>query len=576
VRTTIIVPNEVLTRDEPIVFHSLYIWAKHYEFYVNGSILDEGKAETLNITIPKRLIPPSGSLNIAVKIDPGNLPYQGIAHRKDLLIGDKDQLKRTSWSSVELTTTYWLWFLIPKLTFCFIFAILYIFLAQNRELFSFILYIFLSSISLFIESAYADGLKNLGVNSALAAPLLLCFSDLFLILFFHDFYRRDGKTFYHKLKRVMSWFAVLALAIIILLPSKSAVNAVLAFEIIFRAGATLYGLYCSLFTILLLQRSGKSPSRKTIASILFTVLMISIIPVTFEGIRVVADILNLNIGGFPYMQAFDLILFAVLSSITAHEFGMTATVKQQIESELKVMEERMELGRSVQNLLLPQETEGSSFRSKFEFFFESAQTMAGDWYYIWEPTPGETRLFIGDVTGKGPQAALAVSAIISVLAGCKEEGFSVEQTICTLNRRIHTIFNRKVFSVMNVTVLHGNKDVDLYNLGTGGWIVRRNGIFDLVTVQGSQIGIDSEIQVRKTSLKMEPGDIAFTFTDGVLEGSRALKKLISGMTDNQTLVSGNDYFKYAVGIGEKYVHFDDKTMLFVKFSNTNKDLKASA
>lgn len=563
-RAKIKIPEKVLARNAAIAFHSLYVWAERYEVYVDEVLLDEGAAETLNVTIPRRMVPSTGEISVAVKIDPGRLPYQGIAHRKDLLIGDKQKLRLTSWRSVELTTTFWLWFLIPKLTFCFIFAILYIFLAQNRELFSFIIYILMSSFSIFIESAYADSIRAIGVNSALAAPLVLAVSDLFLILFFHDFYRRQSKAFFGLLRAALIGMPIVATIAVIALPGKSAVNTFLALELFFRAAAALYGIYCSLVTGLYLHRSGRSNPRKIIALILFLVMTVSLVPVTLETMRVVADILNMNFGGFPFIQAFDLVLFAVLASITAYEFGMTATLKQQIEKDLRIMEERLELGRSVQNLLLPAEREGESSGARYQFFLESAQTMAGDWFFVWEAKPGETRLFMGDVTGKGPQAALAVAAIISSLSGCQEENLSVEDAIDRLNRRIHGLFKGKVLTVMNVTVIQEGRRVDLYNCGSIGWVVRQGDRYLYVTAPGSQIGSSPGISIRKRSVALAPGETIVTFTDGILEGSRALKKLISGLSEAHGLKNGADHFAVAVEAGRDSVQADDRTLLFVQ------------
>lgn len=565
-RSTVTIPESVRNQHIPIAFHSLYIWAEHYEFYVNGVMLDEGKAETLNVTLPSSMIPKSGELQLAFKIDPGKLPYQGIAHRKDLLIGAKDALKRTAWRSVELSTTYWLWFLIPKMTFCFIFAILYIFLAQNRELFSFICYIFLSSFSIFIESSYADVVKGWGIDSAIAAPLSLCFSDLFLILFIRDFYRRQGGYFFKGFRATLVGVGVLSAVMITALPAKTTVNALLSLELLIRGYGAFYGIYLSALTGLYLHRTGKSPSRKIIAFILFIVLGASLVPVSLEAMRVYGDILNMNFGGFPYMQAFDLVLFGVLASITAYEFGMTATLKQAIEKDLRIMEERLELGRSVQNLLLPPEKEGETPGASYQFFFESAQTMAGDWYYIWEPQPGEVRLFIGDVTGKGPQAALAVAAIISGLSGCREENLSVEDTITTLNRRIFGLFKGKVLTVMNVTVIHNGKRADLYNCGSVGWVIGHGQAYKFVAAPGSQIGSSPDIKVVMKSVELNEGDVVMTFTDGVIEGARPLKRLVTGMSEASQLKSGSDFFNFAVAAGSEFVHPDDRTMLFVRAS----------
>jgi sigma-B regulation protein RsbU (phosphoserine phosphatase) len=266
------------------------------------------------------------------------------------------------------------------------------------------------------------------------------------------------------------------------------------------------------------------------------------------------------------MQAFDLVLFAILALISANEFGVTSAQKQQIQGELRLIEERLNLARTVQNLLLPSNRSGSIPGADYQYFFESADTVAGDWMYIWDNGPDDVRLFMGDVTGKGPQAALCVSAIISAMAGCKDENLSVEDTVRSLNKRLFRLFGGAVLSVMNVTVIKSGRQAECYNFGSVGWIVGHNNAYKMAPLKGSQIGLSPEIEIMKMSLQFEPGDTLFTFTDGVVEGSRGLRKLVTGLTTNKTLRTGKEFFDFSVECGKQYVQRDDRTMLFIRFS----------
>jgi serine phosphatase RsbU (regulator of sigma subunit) len=170
------------------------------------------------------------------------------------------------------------------------------------------------------------------------------------------------------------------------------------------------------------------------------------------------------------------------------------------------------------------------------------------------------------VTGKGPQAALTVSAVISALAGCKDDKLTIEDTIRVLNRRLFSLFKGKVLTVMNVTVLKAERQVDCYNFGSVGWVVGQKGSFKLATLKGSQIGLNPEIEINKMTINCEKDDTLFTFTDGIVEGSRGLKKLITGLKENKNLKTGKEFFDFAVETGRKYVHLDDRALLFVKFN----------
>ncbi len=153
-RTSVEIPERVLAAGTPIAFHSLYVWAKSYKFYINDSLFEEGSAEAINVTIPRDLVSRERRLNLALVIDPGDLPYQGLANRRDLLIGSKQTLQRTAFDAEELKTTFYLWFLIPKLIFCLLFSMVFLFLSRTKLLFMFIGYTFLSAVETLFDSAY--------------------------------------------------------------------------------------------------------------------------------------------------------------------------------------------------------------------------------------------------------------------------------------------------------------------------------------------------------------------------------------------------------------------------------------
>ncbi len=567
-RTNLKIPQRLLTASNPIALHSLYVWAKKYEFFVNGIEVDEGQAETLNLTIPRRLIGSDGIANLSVKIDPGNLPYQGIANRRDLLIGDRATLNETAFGPRELKTTYYLWFLLPRLTFCFIFAFLYVFLAQNRELFSFILYILVSSLGIHMESGYSEWLESWGVNRGILAPAIQSFTDAFLILFIHDFFRKKVPGFFRGFRLALLAQVTLIIIAWMTLSAKATVNVTFAFTILIRTFAVSYGIYASWTTIQLLKKNKKSPGRIVTSRILLAFFVVALIPMLLENRRLLADVLNLNPSGFPWTFAFDLILFAVLASITAYDYGDTANAKLRVERDLKAMEDRLELGRSVQNMLLPAERNGTSGSLHYNFFFESAQTMAGDWYYVWHALDGSTRLFVGDVTGKGPQAALAVAAIISAITRHHENNDSEDFTITSLNHHLFKLFRGRVMSTMSVTTLGGPTSepgtIVLYNCGTPGWVTNIScpTKAKYLPMASQQIGTQENVRMSTMTLRLGAGDFIGTFTDGCIDGSRATKKFID-LISHEKPTDSNLIYQMMIDAGKETAQSDDRTALVV-------------
>ena len=98
---------------------------------------------------------------------------------------------------------------------------------------------------------------------------------------------------------------------------------------------------------------------------------------------------------------------------------------RRLEEENKVikLEERLNLGRAIQEILLPEK-----FNMEWAFVnvgikYKPAQEMSGDWIYVWEKE-GERRFILGDVVGKGP-SAIPVAVIIGVLGECQRLDLSM-------------------------------------------------------------------------------------------------------------------------------------------------------
>jgi hypothetical protein len=430
-------------------------------------------------------------------------------------------------------------------------------------------------------------MERWGVNRGILAPAVQSFTELFFILFIHDFFRRKVRGFFR-------WFRVILLTQLAvigaawwLLEAKTTVNIIFGFLIAGRTAAVLYGLYASWVTLHELKESRRSPARVITAKILLGFFIAALVPMALENQRLAADIMNLNVSGFPWTYAFDLVLFAVLASITAFDYGNTANAKIRAERDLKAIEERLELGRSVQNMLFPANRDGSIKGADYKFFFESAQTMAGDWYYVWKCADGSTRLFVGDVTGKGPQAALAVAAIISVLTKHRDAGDDLVETITSLNQHLYKLFGGRVMSTMSVTELRSSSaerwvpgsgsQVSIYNCGTPGWIAwsaaERKARY--LPLPSQQIGTQEGVRIGRLDTVLLAGDYLATCTDGCIDGSRAIKKLVdtlSRLTPSDT----DDLFKLMIEAGKQSVQSDDRTALIVHNPGSKAVLSSSA
>ena len=79
----------------------------------------------------------------------------------------------------------------------------------------------------------------------------------------------------------------------------------------------------------------------------------------------------------------------------------------------------------------------------------------------------------------------------------------------------------------------------LYNAGSPGWFEFNEssdkGIF--LGLRSNPLGVNEDITVATHNLEYVAGTTVFTFTDGYLEGARALKKLIRYLENRMVMTS---------------------------------------
>jgi serine phosphatase RsbU (regulator of sigma subunit) len=102
--------------------------------------------------------------------------------------------------------------------------------------------------------------------------------------------------------------------------------------------------------------------------------------------------------------------------------------------------------------------------------------------------------------------------------------------------------------------------------GMAGWIHVNNSGAKLITARGQALGAVDQISVDITTIKLDVGDFIFSFSDGCLEGSRPISKLIRTLSKQpqRILISPDEIFALINEIGKDVVHADDKAMIYIR------------
>jgi len=94
--------------------------------------------------------------------------------------------------------------------------------------------------------------------------------------------------------------------------------------------------------------------------------------------------------------------------------------------------------------------------------------------------------------------------------------------------------------------------------------VKKDGV-SLIPARGSTLGSRDEIDVKFIELTLDVGDLLICFSDGCLEGTRTMRRLIhhlSGM--DRADMTPDKLFNEISEIGKDSVHPDDKVFLLVR------------
>lgn len=227
--------------------------------------------------------------------------------------------------------------------------------------------------------------------------------------------------------------------------------------------------------------------------------------------------------------------------------------------------ERLELGRAAQSLLLPKDLGGQFAEYEFQSFYRPSQQMSGDWLNHWRLNDGECRLILGDVSGKGPQAALTAAVISAVINDCKKTEPSMEECIARINRDLLELFGQNTATTVSAVVLKPGGKAAVYNCGNSGWIHYSQGIAHHHRPLGSLLGILPTLVIGVEELQLAPGDLLFAYTDGVCDGPRALRRLLLSLQDNVAELSQFDaVFARALAAGRDNECDDDQSMIVVR------------
>ncbi|WKZ68580.1 MAG: SpoIIE family protein phosphatase [Melioribacteraceae bacterium] len=258
---------------------------------------------------------------------------------------------------------------------------------------------------------------------------------------------------------------------------------------------------------------------------------------------------------------------AIISIENARLFEETVE-KQKLEKDL-------ELARNIQQNLLPNKI---PVMKNYEIatFNKSARQVGGDYYDLVKLDEHRVLFAVGDVSGKGVQAALLMANLQAFLQSVAKQNFPLAEATNLINDLVSGNTTMGSFITFFWGIIDdSNKKLTFVNAGHNPPLLVRNNELIKLKKGGMILGVmETMIPYESETIELSKDDVIVLFTDGITEAmnkdleeytDERLEKLLSNMgnnTANETLEKIiEDVNIFTAGAEQS----DDITCLVIKY-----------
>src|SRR3954468_3424690 len=147
--------------------------------------------------------------------------------------------------------------------------------------------------------------------------------------------------------------------------------------------------------------------------------------------------------------------------------------------------------------------------------------VGGDFYDFFAPRPGRAAALIGDVCGKGPEAASVTALARHTLRAAAVYEPRPSAVLQLLHRALRAARDDGRFCTVAYAELEPHLKGARMTLGCGGHplplVLRRDGLVGPVGRLGTLLGADVRPVLTDVEVKLAPGELVVLYTDGVTE-----------------------------------------------------------
>jgi serine phosphatase RsbU (regulator of sigma subunit)/anti-sigma regulatory factor (Ser/Thr protein kinase) len=219
--------------------------------------------------------------------------------------------------------------------------------------------------------------------------------------------------------------------------------------------------------------------------------------------------------------------------------GIAAQSAIAIEN-ARLYQERTRTAQTLQRALLPAslpEAEGLLFAAGYRAA-GAGNEVGGDFYDVFEQSDGSFAVVVGDVCGKGPQAAAVTALARYTLRAHAVAGLRPSYLLARLNDALlrQRAPGFVTAALARVELTPTGARLEVATAGHPAPILARDGTAAAFGEVGTPLGIVDDPELPEVAVELVPGDLVAFYTDGVTEA--AAPRLLLEEADLVRLVAG--------------------------------------
>jgi serine phosphatase RsbU (regulator of sigma subunit) len=274
-----------------------------------------------------------------------------------------------------------------------------------------------------------------------------------------------------------------------------------------------------------------------------------------------------------------IVIHRIVEGRIAEEWGMgTLGAKlrgQRLEQEISErerVEQELRLARSMQQASLPKEVPTLEGWQIFPYF-QPARDVGGDFYDFFDLGDGQVGLAVGDATGKGMPAAIAVTASCSMLRAVAQAlaSSSPGEVLARVNETLLSRIPPNMFITCFYAILDPESGRLVYaNAGHNLPCCRHEDATTDLEARGMPLGLMPGMDYEEKESGLAPGESVLFYTDGLIEahnphgemfGTPRLRSLLSEYSGGGRSLSATLLEELYSFTGEEWEQEDDITLL---------------